>query len=93
MTSEPEYRRNAVLWRRTYDRVVILVPGKDGFLTLSATGCDLWAALETPGTLRALAQRLAAIYEAPVEQIAADIIPVIENLERGGAIVNSGTAP
>ena len=93
MTDEAVYRRNDVVWRRTYDRVIILVPDGVGFLTLSATGCDLWAALEQPGTVRALAQRLAAIYGAPVEHIAADIVPVIEDLERNGAVVSFGTAP
>lgn len=92
MTDEPVYQRDDVLWRRTYDRVLILVPGRDDFLTLQGSGCALWAALEEPGSLRALAERLAAIYGAPVEQIASDIAPVIEDLERCGAVVVS-TSP
>jgi hypothetical protein len=89
VSEEPVYRRGDVLWRRTYDRVVILVPGRDGYLTLQATGCELWAALEEPGSLHALAQRLAAFYGASVEVIASDIVPVIEDLERCGAVIVS----
>lgn len=93
MTDEPIYRRNDVLWRRTYDRVLILIPGRDGILTLQGSGRDLWAALEEPGSVQALAQRLAAIYAAPVEHIASDIVPVIDDLARRGAVIVRGTAP
>jgi hypothetical protein len=80
------YRRGDVLWRQTYDRVLIVVPGRDGFLTLETTGCALWAALDEPGPISALAERLAAIYGASVEDIASDIVGVIEDLERVGAV-------
>ena len=93
MTDAAVYRRNNVLWRSTYDRVVIQVPGRDGFLTLHATGCDLWVALEEPGTLQALAQRLAVNYGAPVEQIASDIVAVLDDLARCGAVVVTSTSP
>ena len=92
MTDEPVYRRNDVLWRRTCDRVLILVPGRDGILTLQGSGGDLWVALEEPGSAEALAQRLAAVYAAPVEQIASDIVPAIEDLARCGAVIVS-TSP
>jgi hypothetical protein len=92
MIDEPVYHRSDVLWRRTYDRVLILVPGRDGILTLQGSGRDLWAALEEPGSVGALSQRLAAVYTAPVEQIASDIVPVIEDLARRGA-VNVSTDP
>jgi len=93
VNAESVYRRADVLWRRTADRVVILVPGTDEFVTLTATGCDLWAALEEPGGLRELAERLAAAYGAPVERIAADIAPVIEELQRCGAVGVTGREP
>ena len=81
------YRRGDVLWRRTYDRVVIVLPRSGEFFTLQATGCDLWAALEEPGSIRDLAARLAANYAIPVEEIANDIAPVIDELEHCGALV------
>ena len=84
------YRRGDVLWRRTYDRVVVLVPATREFVTLQATGCDLWAALEQPGSLEEVARRLAAAYGAPVEQIAADVGPVLDELEHRGAVVVTG---
>ena len=89
MTDEAIYRRNDVLWRSTYDRVHILVPGRDGILTLQGSGHQLWAALEEPGSVQALAQRLAAVYAASAEDIAADIAPVIEDLSRNGAVIVS----
>lgn len=80
------YCRSDVLWRRTYDRVLILIPGRVEILTLQGSGGELWAALEEPGSLQALARRLAAVYRAPVENIASDIVPVIEELARCGAV-------
>ncbi len=90
MSDEPVYRRGDVLWRRTYDRVVMLLPTSGEFVTLKATGCDLWAALEEPGSLGELAERLAAAYDAPIERIASDIAPVIEELGRCGAVAVTG---
>jgi len=93
MTEDPCYRRGAVLWRQTYDRVLILLPSSGQFITLEATGRDLWAALEEPGTVHDLACRLAADFGAPVAQIASDITPVIEELDRRGAVVATGRRP
>lgn len=87
MNGQPTYRQGPVLWRRTYDRVLILVPTSGELVTLTSTGCDLWAALGQPGTVEDIAGRLAAAYGASVSQIAPDIAPVIEELERRGAIV------
>lgn len=89
MNDEPVYRRANVLWRRTYDRVVMLVPDSGEFLALQATGCDLWAALEDPGSLGEIAKRLVAVYGAPVEQVISDIAPVVEELRRRGVLVVS----
>lgn len=86
MTPEPVYRRADVLWRRTHDRVVLLVPGSPDFVTLKGTGCDLWAALEEPGSVGDVAARLVAAYGAPVEQIAADITPVLDQLRGNGVL-------
>ncbi len=85
------YRRGDVLWRRTYDRVVMLLPTSGEFVTLKGTGCDLWATLEEPGSLGQLAERLASCYGAPVEQITSDIAPVIEELAACGAVAVTGT--
>jgi hypothetical protein len=79
-----------VLWRRTYDRVIILVPASGELVTLQATARDLWAALDEPGSVGELAERLAALYDAPLEQIASDIEPVLEELGRRGALDVSG---
>jgi coenzyme PQQ synthesis protein D (PqqD) len=83
------YGRADVLWRRTLDRVVILVPASGEFLTLQATGSDLWSAIEPPAPLGEVAERLAAIYGAPTAQIVADIEPVLQELRRRGAVAVS----
>ena len=93
MNEGPVYRRGDVLWRRTPDRVVILIPATGEFVTLTTTGRDLWAVLEEPGAVGDLAERLAAAYRAPADQIEADIAPVIEQLRRCGAVAVTGTYP
>jgi hypothetical protein len=86
MNDGPVYRRSEVLWRRTYDRVLIRIPASGEAVTLQTTACDLWAALEEPGSLREVAKRLGRLYDAPFEQIASDVAPVLEELERRGAV-------
>lgn len=93
MTGEHVYRRGDVLWRRTVDRVVILLPDSGEFLVLQGTGCDLWGALEHPGSVAELADRLSVPYVSSVEEIAADIAPTIEQLASYGAVAVSGTCP
>jgi hypothetical protein len=89
VTGGEVYRRGDVLWRRTYDRVVILLPDSREFLTLRASGCDLWGVLSEPGSLPELASRLAQTYSAPAEDIAVDIAPVIRELSQCGAVAVS----
>ncbi len=86
MSDEPVYRRGDVLWRRTYDRVIVRVGSKGELVTLKATGCALWAALGEPGSVGQLAARLGGAYGASVEEIAADIAPAIEELRRLGVV-------
>lgn len=89
MSGETVYRRADVLWRHTVDRVVILVPASGEFITLPGSGSNLWAALKRPASLRELAERLAAIYGAPIEQITSDIEPALEELRCRGAVAVS----
>ena len=89
MNDGPVYRRGDVLWRRTYDRVLILIPASGEVVTLQATACDLWAALEEPGSLGEVSKRLAVLYDAPLEQIVSDVAPVLEELGRRSAVAVS----
>jgi hypothetical protein len=84
------YQRAEVLWRRTFDRLLLLVPTNGEAVTLQGTGADLWAQLAEPGSIAELAERLAEAYVAPVEQIASDIAPVLEALRRCGALEATG---
>jgi hypothetical protein len=83
------YRRAEVLWRRTYDRVVILVPGSGELVALQASAAHLWERLEQPGSLRELAEQLATIYDASAEQIVSDMEPVLDELRRRGVVAVS----
>jgi Coenzyme PQQ synthesis protein D (PqqD) len=86
VSDEPVYRRGDVLWRRTHDRVIVLVRSNGELIALKATGCALWAALEEPGSVGQIAARLAGAYGESVEQIAADIKPTIGELRRLGVV-------
>jgi hypothetical protein len=87
VSGELVHCRGAVLWRRVHDRVLLLLPATREVLSLTGSGGDLWAVLDEPGSLPELAERLAAIYGAPVERIAADIAPIVDELRRYGAVV------
>lgn len=92
MDGEPVYGRADVLWRQTYDRVMVLVPGRSDIVTLQGSGCALWAALADPDSVAGLAERLSAAYGAPADQIAADIMPVLTELvEEGAAVIRGRT--
>jgi len=92
VTQSWEYRRGNVLWRQTVDRVIIMIPSSGESFALKGTGCDLWAALHEPGSVVQLAERLSGVYGASIEQIAADIAPVIEELAGYGAVAVKGTS-
>lgn len=71
-----------VLWRRTLEAVVLLAPDTGEIITLTATGQALWEALEEPGTVPEVAARVADGYDVAPEVVAADIAPVLHDLER-----------
>ncbi|MEM8706775.1 MAG: PqqD family protein [Actinomycetota bacterium] len=79
-------RRAAVLWRRSGDRVLIRRRGNEHLLVLADTGVDLWLELDQPTTVAALAEQLAASYDAPVEQVAPDVQAAIVQLVADGAV-------
>ena len=84
--SSPVHRAPGVLWRDGAFGVVILAPGSPEPQTLTGTGRSLWQALAEPVTPSELARALAAEYGAQPERVAADIIPVLEQLCAVGAV-------
>jgi hypothetical protein len=72
-------RSPTVLWRRTAFGVVVrTVEGP--VVALEGSGAALWDRLEQPATPAELADALAARYDAPVEVVADDIAPVLDDL-------------
>ena len=79
-------RRNDVLWRQSLDSVIVL--GADGGepLTLAGTGPAVWALLERPITLDAMAEQLAQRFNTSIEAVKDDIDSLLRHLEEAGAI-------
>jgi Coenzyme PQQ synthesis protein D (PqqD) len=79
-----------VLWRKTFDRVVVLVPGSDRFLTLSGTGVDLWDSLAEPRSLDAISAELADRYRTASAAVERDVRPALDALVTDGAVLRLG---
>lgn len=75
-----------LLWRRTFDRVLILVPGTGDVVTLAGTGVDLWDALVVPRSLGQLATGLAELYETSRTEVEHDVAPVVADLAARGVL-------
>lgn len=75
-------RRPEVLWRRCDSALVLKRPECSEIVSLDRAGLALWEQLARPATLQELAGRLAAQYDAAPEVVLADLLPVIEDLER-----------
>jgi hypothetical protein len=66
--------------------LVLLGPASERYVGLDPVAADVWAALDVPRTLAQLAAALAAQYDAPPDQIAADIAPMLAQLEDEGLV-------
>jgi O-methyltransferase len=88
MREQPAYRRAAGATRLYRDGVLHLVlPGVDGkVLRVAGTGRRLWDLLEYPIAIDALASRLAAEYEGPIDSIASSVGRSIEQLAAQGLV-------
>jgi hypothetical protein len=90
MTTEVRWhRRPDVLWRRSLDAVVILPVAAKEPVALAGTGPVLWELLAEPRTTTDLVELLAAACGTPVEQVAADAVPLLERLAESGATVRT----
>jgi hypothetical protein len=68
------------------DEIVILNPRSDNYIGLDAIGRAIWDLLETPLDVGALCERLANTFDATSEQIAADVVPFLEELVQEGLV-------
>jgi hypothetical protein len=74
-------RRPDVLWRRSLEAVVLLPVDAGDVLTLGGTGPAVWDLLAEWRTFDDLVAVLAAAYGASPAQVAADLEPLIAELE------------
>lgn len=79
-------RRSGTLWRWTIDSLLVQPPDSDELLALDVPGQALWEALREPRTLTQAAEIIADSAGAPPDLIASDLVPVLEELERAGAL-------
>ena len=79
-------RRTDVLWRRSGEALLLMVPGSPDIIALDRSGLELWEELARPATLHGLSSTFAARYGAPPTQVADDLAPVLEDLERKHAV-------
>ncbi len=79
-------RRPDALWRRSLDGVVVLPADGDAPVSLEGTGPALWDLLAEANDVEALARKLAGEHGTDPAVVAADIEPVLEDLEAAGAL-------
>jgi hypothetical protein len=79
------YRRSPAALHRTVGHEVLLAEAdRDGFDVLPGTAASVWTLLEEPATLPELSHELARTYGTPVERIATDVEPLLDELVRRG---------
>jgi hypothetical protein len=66
---------------------VILDTASDRYFALTATGTEIWNALQTPCTLASLCDRLVSEYAVSAEQCLADVSALLDQLARHGLLV------
>lgn len=64
----------------------------DSIYTFNEVGSRVWTLLEQPASVETIAAVLADEYEAPAEQIAADVAELLEALQERGLIHPVATA-
>lgn len=86
--TDPVMRRAAdvLAARLSEEELVLLGPSSERYVGLDPVAADVWAALETPARVSQIAATLAEAYDAPPDRIAADIAPMLAELEREGLV-------
>lgn len=79
-------RADGVLSHHTVGRVVLLAPRQAQPVVVSGAGVAVWEHLARPRSLDELAAALADEYHADADMIAADVEPVLGQLEDHGAV-------
>ncbi len=66
--------------------IVILNEATNNYIALDEIGREIWDLLAEPRRVGDLAAQLSEQYDATAEQIAADILPFLDELERDGMV-------
>ena len=66
--------------------IVLLNMAGNNYISLDAIGRRIWELLESPITVTDLCQKLAVEFEATEEQITADVVPFLTELELEGLV-------
>jgi hypothetical protein len=82
-------RAETALWRQSADAVVVLPLGTGEVFTLHGSGSALWDVLARASTLDEAAERLGTAFGRPVDMIAAEIEPVLQELVQRMAVLES----
>lgn len=81
--------RAGVLSRRVGARVLLLVEQADEPVLLSASAGAVWAAVDEPVTAATVIDRVATVFGATSDEVAADVATFLDELERLGAVTRA----
>jgi len=83
---QPPSRRADVIWRRMGDESVLLNVRSEDYFTLNEVGTRIWELIdgETPPTR--IVRTIAEEYEAPADEIEADVASLLEELREQGLL-------
>lgn len=75
-----------VLWRRSFDTIVVLPPTAADPFQLDGVGRTIWELLDQPVAEDQLITELAQAYEQPPSEVAANVGPFLQQLRQAGAV-------
>lgn len=78
--------RADVVWRRTFDRVLVRVPGEGVVVELAGTAVALWDRVQEPCRFDDLCTGLAEGHGADLDTVAADVAAAVEELAACGVL-------
>jgi hypothetical protein len=81
-----------VAFRSIDGEMVIVHPLENQLLTLNPTGSAIWERLTGGRTIFQIAAELEVLFEVPLEQVTADTLAFIEDLERRGLVTLTAAA-
>jgi hypothetical protein len=81
------HRDERVLWRRSFERLVLLAPGREEPLVLEGTGRLVWDLLDEPRRDSLLHATLAELFERDVADVDREVTPFLMELRAAGALV------